>query len=307
MKRRNFLGVLPAVAGINQLHLSAAPDTERVSAIATWNNEAALNACKTELERGAYALDAVESGVKIAESNPDDTSVGFGGLPDVTGKVSLDACIMDENLRCGSVSFVRGFAHPISIARAVMEQTDHVMLVGEGAEAFAKMKGFEKRKLENKAAKEAWKEWKKGKQSDNHDTIGMLASDKANRLCGACSTSGRAFKLEGRVGDSPIIGAGLYVDGEVGGAAATGMGEQVLTTLGTYHIVELMRGGLGPQKACEKAIDRIIRAFPKSQDQVAYIALSSDGRAGFHARYQGFEVVICQDNAIRLIDSGHTQ
>ncbi len=307
MNRRNFLYSLPAISASGVVSVSQNQSLSNVQAIATWDNQSALQGCDQVLTQNGYALDAVEAGVRVAESNPDDLSVGYGGLPDATGKISLDACVMNELLRCGSVSYVRGYAHPVSIARGVMEFTDHVMLVGDGAEAFAKKKGYERRKLETKASKQAHKEWKKGASSNNHDTIGMLALDRQDRLCGACSTSGRAFKLPGRVGDSPIIGAGLYVDGKVGAAAATGMGEQVLTTLGCFHIVELMRQGSNPQAACELAVNRIIEAFPKSADQVAFIALSRRGEAGMHARYEGFKVTILEAGHIRVIDASHTQ
>jgi len=213
---------------------------------------------------GGNALDAVEAGVKVIEADADNTSVGLGGAPDRDGHVTLDACIMDAAGNAGSVSCIEHIVHPISVARRVMEKTPHVMLVGNGALQFALEQGFKKENLLTEQSRKAWERWKKKAQyepvinAELHDTIGMISIDKAGDIAGACTTSGLAYKMHGRVGDSPIIGAGMYADNEVGGAAATGMGELVLKTLGSFLIVELMRQGMTPQQACEEAIGRIV-------------------------------------------------
>ena len=212
--------------------------------VSTWNHGLAANeAAWGVLSNNGYALDAVEQGVKVPEADPNVTSVGFGGFPDRDGHVTLDACIMDEKGNCGSVAFIEDIMHPISVARMVMEKTPHVMIVGEGANRYARDHDFPKENLLTKNAKEKWEEWIRENHYqpidyNNHDTIGMLAIDKTGKMCGACTTSGLAWKLHGRVGDSPIIGAGLYVDNEVGGATATGKGEAVIKIAGTFLIVE---------------------------------------------------------------------
>ena len=205
----------------------------------------------------------MEAGAKIPEADPENSSVGFGGLPDEQGKVTLDACIMDHTGNCGSVAFLQNIKHPISVARKVMEETTHVMLAGEGARQFAISQGFEEMDLLTENSREKWERWKKEqfKQTphDTHDTISVLAQDSKGNLSGACTTSGWAYKLHGRVGDSPIIGAGLYVDNEIGCAAATGLGEEVIKTTGSFLVVELMRQGYDPTDACKEALTRIIK------------------------------------------------
>ncbi|HYG17600.1 MAG TPA: N(4)-(beta-N-acetylglucosaminyl)-L-asparaginase, partial [Ohtaekwangia sp.] len=199
------------------------------------------------LSAGGRALDAVEAGARVPEADPKETSVGLGGLPDRDGNVTLDACIMDEHGNCGSVAYLQHIVHPISVARLVMEKTPHVMLAGEGALKFALANGFKKEKLLTAESEKAWKIWlKKGEYKpvvniENHDTIGIIALDAKGNLSGACTTSGMAYKMHGRIGDSPVIGAGLYVDNEVGAATATGMGEEVIRIVGCHLVVELMR------------------------------------------------------------------
>ncbi|MCB0566580.1 MAG: N(4)-(beta-N-acetylglucosaminyl)-L-asparaginase, partial [Phaeodactylibacter sp.] len=221
--------------------------------VSTWNNLTANKKAWKVIKKGGRALDAVEKGVRLVEADPDDMSVGYGGRPDREGKVTLDACIMDEEGNCGSVCFLQDIKHPISVARLVMEKTPHVMLAGQGALQFALENGFKRQNLLTPKAEESWQDWKEESHYqpviniENHDTIGMLAIGQDGRFSGACTTSGAAFKLHGRVGDSPIIGAGLYVDDEVGGAVATGLGEAVIKTAGSFLVVELMRQGMEPQ------------------------------------------------------------
>lgn len=246
------------------------------------------------LRRGGNALDMIEAGARLVEADAEGLSVGIGGLPDRDGNVTLDACIMDHTQNAGSVCFVQNVAHPITLARAVMENTPHVMLAGAGAEQYARELGMEKTNLLTEQARLAWENWKATSEYkpviniENHDTIGLLALDHEGRLAGGCTTSGVAYKMHGRVGDSPIIGAGLFVDGAVGGATATGLGEAVMRTVGSFLVVELMRQGATPKEACYEAVQRIIRSMPTDDLQVGYLALGRDGQVGGHAIHGGF-------------------
>jgi N4-(beta-N-acetylglucosaminyl)-L-asparaginase len=298
--------------------------------ISTWN--AGLEANKAAwkiLNSGGRALDAVEEGVKVTEDSI-SCCVGLGANPDRDGFVTLDASIMDEFFNCGSVAFLERIKHPISVARRVMEKTPHVMLVGSGAQQFAIAEGFplEEQKLSDDAEK-AYKEWLKKSEykpvinienskghgpfvetnpeigPNNHDTIGMLAMDANGNLSGSCTTSGMGFKMRGRVGDSPIIGAGLFVDNEVGACVATGQGEDVIRISGSHATVELMRQGLSPEAACKKAIERIIKIKKdKAKDiQVAFIALNKKGAVGAFAIQKKFSYALRNNNTEKLIDA----
>lgn len=280
--------------------------TNKPIVISTWDFGVAANqAAWRILSEGGRALDAVEAGVRIAEADLENPTVGKGGLPDRDGHVTLDACIMDDEGNCGSVAALEHIAHPISVARLVMEKTPHVMLVGEGALQFALSQGFQKEQLLTQAGKKAWEEWlieakyspviNIENQQYNHDTIGMLAIDQQGNLSGACTTSGMAFKMHGRVGDSPIIGAGLYVDNEVGAATSTGVGEEVIRTVGSFLVVELMRQGYSPEEACIEAVSRIIKKKPEiaKEIQVGFLALSKDGQYGAYALQEGFTYAVC--------------
>lgn len=259
------------------------------------------------------ALDAVEKGVMLVEADPNERSVGYGGRPDRDGIVTLDACIMDENANIGSVACLENIKHPISVARAVMEKTQHVMLVGKGALDFALNQGFVAENLLTPESEQEWKEWLKTSQYlpkvniENHDTIGMIALDSQGNLSGACTTSGMAFKMHGRVGDSPIIGAGLFVDNEVGAATATGHGEEVIRVAGTHLVVELMRQGNSPQMACEEAVKRIHqqllrRKVDVKEKQIGFIALNKKGEYGAYCLQEGFNFAVHDKNGNQLID-----
>ena len=258
-------------------------------------NEEALRV----LANGGSGLDAVEKGVMLIEADPEGSSVGLGGLPDRTGKVTLDACIMSADGNCGAVCMLENILHPISVARKVMEDTPHVMLAGDGAYAFASATGFEKVDLLTKNSKAAYKNWKKEQKYkpiinvENHDTIGILALDANGDLAGACTTSGAAYKYHGRVGDSPIIGAGLYVDNEIGAATATGWGEAVIRACGCFLVVELMRQGNSPDEACRLAVERVVSKNPDWRDiQVGFIALDKQGRTGSYCIHPDFEYAL---------------
>ena len=254
--------------------------------LSTWKNGVAANEAAWQiLGKGGRALDAVESGVRVNEADPNDQSVGYGGRPDREGKVTLDACIMDEFSNIGAVACLEHIKHPITVARAVMEKTPHVMLVGQGALDFALAQGHKKENLLTEASEKSWREWLKTSQYkpianiENHDTIGMIAMDENGNLSGACTTSGMANKMHGRVGDSPIIGAGLFVDNEIGAATATGHGEEVIRIVGCHLVVELMRQGLNPEDACKEAVMRIVKLTKNRQKsladiQVGFIALT---------------------------------
>jgi N4-(beta-N-acetylglucosaminyl)-L-asparaginase len=298
--------------------------------ISTWDFGKEANAAAWNiLTANGRALDAVETGVKVPEANPNNQSVGLGGRPDRDGHVTLDACIMDENTRCGSVACLEHIVHPISVARLVMEKTPHVMLVGEGALQFALANGFKKQNLLTDKSYNEWQAWLKtskyepvknienqdehyhrtrhGRPGDeeNHDTIGMVAMDSEGNLSGACTTSGLAYKLRGRVGDSPIIGAGLYVDNEIGAAAATGVGEEVIRIVGSHLVVELMRQGLKPADACKKAVERIIAKSPSALKdiQVGFIALNKKGEYGAYSIHPKFSYAVKNNKTDEVFES----
>jgi len=316
----SFLSSLALLAGNKLLPAKELKRTHlknNAIVISTWDFGRSANAAAWQvLSKGGRALDAVEAGVKIAEADPANQSVGYGGLPDRDGRVTLDACIMDEHYNCGSVMCLEHIKHPISVARLVMEKTPHIVLVGDGALQFALANGFRKEDLLTPESKKAWEQWLKQSEykpvinienklyrkeqgslpggQDNHDTIGMLAMDEQGNLSGACTTSGMAYKMHGRVGDSPIIGAGLYVDNEVGAATATGVGEEVIRIVGAHLVVELMRQGQSPQEACRQAVERIISRNPEKAGnvQVGFLALNKKGEYDAYALQSGFTYAV---------------
>jgi N4-(beta-N-acetylglucosaminyl)-L-asparaginase len=297
--------------------------------LSTWDAGIAANKGAWEiLGKGGRALDAVEAGVKVTEASQ-NCCVGLGANPDRDGFVTLDACIMDEFANCGSVAFLERIKHPISVARRVMEKTPHVMLVGSGAQQFAIAEGFplEEQKLSPEAER-TYKEWLKkseykpvinieNKQKGpmiparlengewNHDTIGMIAMDAKGNLSGSCTTSGMGFKMRGRLGDSPIIGAGLFVDNAVGAATATGQGEDVIRIAGSHTVVELMRQGLPPDQACKRAVERIlkIKGDKAKEIQIGFIAINKKGQYGGYALQKGFSFAVKNNSEERLVVS----
>jgi len=335
INRRKFIKTGAASASLLALSGSSAlgtivPGASAPIVISTWDFGIPANqeAWKV-LSAGGRALDAVEKGVRVPEGDPRIQTVGYGGLPDRDGHVTLDACIMDESGNCGSVAGIEHIKHPISVARMVMEKTPHVMLVGDGALQFALENGFQKENLLTQESEKAWKEWLKTAKYEpvmnienklydkaaprqlpgnqyNHDTIGMIALDARGNLSGACTTSGMAYKLHGRVGDSPIIGAGLYVDNEVGGATSTGVGEEVIRNVGSFLVVELMRQGYSPEAACKEAVMRIIRKKPETAKkiQVGFLALNKKGEYGAYAIQKGFSYAVCNAKRNDLLIDG---
>jgi len=278
--------------------------------LSTWHFGKTANRAAWEalMRPEADALDAVEAGCRAVETDPDVTSVGYGGMPDAAGDVTLDAVIMESPARCGGVACLRGFPHPISVARRVMEKTPHVLLVGPGAEDFARREGFAPQDLLTPAARKRWEEYRpdhqRGRPAEHrtsgrdpttagHDTVGVLVRSADGRLAGGCSTSGLAFKLPGRVGDSPIVGHGLYVDPDVGAAVGTGYGELISRVCGTFLIVEEMRRGTAPLEAIEKALERIARACrPLPQQQAAFLSVTPDGRWAAGSLRPGFQAAL---------------
>ena len=314
MKRRNFIKA--GAVGLASPMLLAGNKEMKVNTnnpivISTWLHGIPANEASIEvLKKNGSALDAVEAGVRVTEADAENQSVGLGGRPDSEGNVTLDACIMDSDGNAGAVGFLQNIKHPISVARKVMEETDHVMLAGKGALKFALSKGFKRENLLTEASRRGWLEWQKNNRikdswgpNDDHDTITSLAQDNDGNLSGACTTSGLAYKLHGRVGDSPIIGAGMYVDNEVGAAGATGVGELVMKTCGSFLVVELMRQGYSAMEACNEAVDRIVQQEGGTTKlQVGYIALGKDGSIGYSSIQKGFQYALYKDGVNKLHD-----
>jgi len=310
------LSLVPSVLKSENSPTLPLSSPEQPVIISTWNHGiSANNAAMKVLADGGSVVDAVEQGVWIPEADPKNRSVGLGGYPDIEGKVTLDASIMGPDGNAGSVCFLENIVHPISVARLVMDSTPHVMLAGEGALQFALENGF---KEENLLVPGAEKEWRKKRKergfdpvpnwenepNEYHDTIGLLAIDSNGDIAGACTTSGLGFKKRGRVGDSPIIGAGLFVDNEVGAATATGMGELVMKTVGSFLVVELMRNGRTPQEAVEEAVNRIVKKMPDHQKyQIGYIAVNKNGDTGAYCLKPGFNYALYKNGNNKLIDS----
>ncbi len=282
--------------------------------ISTWSHgQEANRAGWKRLESGGTSLEAVEEGARQTESDIKNRSVGIGGMPDREGHVTLDACIMDWESNCGSVGYLEGIAHPISVAKHIMQNTPHVMLVGSGAKKYALKHGFETIKTPLPEVKKEWEKWKKEQAEiskkpainhENHDTIGLLAIDASGRISGACTTSGWAYKLPGRLGDSPIIGAGLFVDQEVGGAVATGLGESIIKIAGSHTVVELMRQGKTPEQACKETVERLIRKHKDMSGlQCAFIAINTRGEVGGYSVFNGFNYALKTKDRDELIDT----
>ena len=311
MKRKTFLirsvstlvGIFAAPTANIFAHNPSPYQKNKPLIISTWSHglEANIAAWEVLMENGK-ALDAVEKGVRVTELDPAVTSVGVGSYPDRDGNITLDASIMNEHGNCGAVAYLQHIKNPISVARMVMEKTPHVMLAGKGALQFALANGFKKEDLHTDFSRQQWKEWKKNHKpvpidSHNHDTISMLAIDKKGDISGACTTGGLAYKQPGRVGDSPIIGAGLYVDNEVGGAGATGVGEVIMKTLGSHLIVELMRQGLSPYEACKEAVMRAVKKIPDAENlPVYYIAVNKHGEVGAYGTNTAFDYAVYTEN-----------
>jgi N4-(beta-N-acetylglucosaminyl)-L-asparaginase len=335
LNRRFFLqsSLFGSLGLLTGRRASAAPGivTGQPVVISTWDTGRDANKGAWEvLSKNGAAVDAVEAGVMVTESTI-NCCVGLGANPDRDGIVTLDASIMDHQWNCGSVGALERVKHPISVARRVMEKTPHVILVGAGAQQFAVAEGFTlEPAVLSDDAKKAYEQWlkkseykpiinventKSGEHGPaapaklpngewNHDTIGMVAMDAAGNLSGSVTTSGMGFKMRGRLGDSPIIGAGLFVDNEVGAVTSTGQGEDVIRVCGSHSVVEMMRQGMGPEAACKAVVERIIRIKgPKAKDiQVAFIALNKRGETGGYAIQKGFSYAIKNATEERMVE-----
>ena len=299
MKRRNFIFDIFSISlmssFLTRLKAKNYTFTPMVRSISTWKTIEANLKAGLLLDKGIDGLTAAVEGVAVEEENPKNTTVGFGGAPDRTGKVTLDACVMNHLGDCGAVVAVENIVNVARLAKDVMEKTPHVMLAGKGAQDFAISEGYKQTDLLTEKSKEDWKKWLESEEYkpiiniENHDTIGMLCLDKNNNISGACTTSGLAYKMRGRVGDSPIIGSGLFIDNKIGGAVATGLGEEVVKTVGSFLVVELMRQGKSPQEACETAVKRIVSSnSQENKFQVAYIAINKNGDVGSYSIEPGF-------------------
>lgn len=280
----------------------------RALIVSTWDFGAAANAAAfAQWKKTNSLLDAVEAGARVPEADPENHSVGYSGYPDRDGHVTLDAILMDDRGNVGAVAALEDFMHPISVARRVMEKTPHTFLVGEGARQFAISEGFERTKLLTPEAEAAWRKWLKTAKykpianSENmrgtaldHDTIGIVACGPDGRLAGACTTSGMAFKLRGRVGDSPQCGSGLFVEAGVGAATATGVGEEVTRIAGSARVVASMRAGMSPQAACREAVLHIakLRGDAVRDAQVGFLAINDRGEIGAFALQPGFTFAV---------------
>jgi N4-(beta-N-acetylglucosaminyl)-L-asparaginase len=309
--RRAALGLGAAVAAAVGSRAAAAGD-DPIAVVSTWDfGKAANDAALAAFRAGGSPLDAVEAGARVPEADPDNHSVGLGGYPDRDGHVTCDAIIMDDEGGCGAVAAIEDVLHAISAARLVMEKTPHTMLVGEGATRFAHAQGLPKVDLLTPAAEAAWREWLKTAKyrpvansenalpsgagsALNHDTIGILARGRDGRMAAACTTSGMAFKMRGRVGDSPQAGCGLFIEKSVGAAASTGVGEEVIRIAGTARVIASMRGGMGPKAACREACAHIaqLRGEAIRGLQVGFLALSAAGEVGAFALLRGFTYAV---------------
>lgn len=321
MDRRHFiknttaLGLV-ATSAARSTSKPARPILNRPTFIATWPfGQPACELALETLKTTGSGLDAIEKGIGLVEADAGNASVGIGGIPNADGIVELDACIMSgPQHQAGSVAAVQDILHPISVARKVMEDTIHVMLVGEGAKQFAIENGFPKTELLTENQRENYSRWKKEQSTapdhvdeDHHDTIAMVGVDENGDLYGGCSTSGWGFKIPGRVGDSPIIGSGLYVDNAVGAAGATGVGENVMRFCGSFLVVEMMRAGATPTEACQKCIERIAEIDPKSiaELDINFVAINKNGDYGAAGTSKGFKYSVASLEMSAVKDAKH--
>jgi N4-(beta-N-acetylglucosaminyl)-L-asparaginase len=321
--RRTFFALSAGLASAATIARAAQPSSARCAIVSTWDFGAAANAAAfAKMSGGASILDVVEAGARVPEADPRNHSVGLGGFPDRDGHVTLDAIIMDDRGNVGAVAALEDVVHAVSVARKVMEQTPHTFLVGEGARQFALAQGFAKERLLTPESEAEWRKWLQTSRYEaqpnienrapgsalDHDTIGILACDKNGALAGACTTSGMAFKMRGRVGDSPQCGAGLFVEAGVGAATSTGVGEEVTRIVGSARVVSSMRSGMSAQAACKEAIEHLakLRANALRGKQVGFLALSAAGEVGAFALMPGFTYAVTDTKGqTRVLSAQH--
>lgn len=325
--RRNFLALSAGLASATTIARAAQPSSARCAIVSTWDFGAAANAAAFEkMSAGGSVVDAVEAGARVPEADPSNHSVGLGGYPDRDGHVTLDAIIMDDRGNVGAVAALEDIVHAVSVARRVMEQTPHTFLVGAGGTQFAIAQGFAKERLLTPESEAEWRKWLQTARYEpqpniensnrsrapgsalDHDTIGILARDSKGALAGACTTSGMAFKMRGRVGDSPQCGSGLFVEAGVGAATSTGVGEEVTRIVGSARVVSSMRAGMAPEAACKEAVEHLakLRGAALRGKQVAFLALSAAGEVGAFALMPGFTYAATDTNGrTRVLPAPH--
>lgn len=314
MKRRAFIRLGSLIGALPFIPANIHKQTTKPVVVSTWPyGQQANQASWQVLSQNGSALDSAEAGAVFAENDLNHDTIGLGGLPDRDGHVTLDACLMSGDLRAGAVVYLEKIKHPISVARAVLEKTPHIILAGDGAYQFALSQGFTRDDYTNPKTIKAWKEWLKKSEykpainlETHHDTIGIITLDQMGKLAGACTTSGMPFKMRGRIGDSPIIGAGLYADDEIGVASATGHGEEIIRVCGSFAVVELMRKGFSPEKACKKIVEKIYQKQRTriKEIQACFIALNKDGEYGGFALHEGFSYAIKTNDKDEVIRAG---
>lgn len=331
MNRRKFINLSTLAAPLLSFTKPGLPiAATKPIMLSTWDEGKNVNnAAWNILNKKGKAIDAIEAGAVYVEDKI-GCCVGLGGNPDRDGIVTLDACIMDEKANCGAVAGLERIKHPLSVARKLMDSTPHVLLVGDGAQKFALQNGFALESGElSPEAKQEYEKWLKHSEykpiinienkkdaahampmklsdgSFNHDTMGMIAMDAAGNLSGGVTTSGMAFKIHGRVGDSAVIGAGLFVDNEIGAATSSGVGEEVIRTCGTHTVVEFMRRGLSPELACKKTVERIIKNNPAKAKtlQVGFVAVNKKGEYGAYALQEGFVFAVKSNREDKIYPS----
>ena len=299
----SIIGCAPSPTTVNNANVKS------TVIISTWNNQKANNIAAASAKSGKNIIDSIVDGISHVESDIEDMSVGKGGRPDREGDVTLDSCMMDHDGEAGGVCFMKDIEHPIQVAKDVMYETPHVLIAGEGATKFALERGHKKTNLLTDEAKKELEEWRiESKYQpipniEQHDTIGMIGMHNG-RLGGGCSTSGLAYKMQGRVGDSPIIGAGLYVDGAAGACTATGMGEIMMKNLSSFIVVEFMRNGDSPIEACRKAVKRVadkIKGSKKDQ-QMGLVAMDNKGNVGAYSVLPGFVYALTVDGKTTIAE-----
>ena len=321
LSRRTFLSTAAAATATGLVaggHVSAdsmMSSAEPIAAdgpvfVSTWAfGQVANETGMRSLTADGSLLDAIEMGIRAIESDASYHSVGFGGTPNADGVVQLDACIMDHRYNAGSVAAIEEIAHPISVARMVMERTKHVMLAGAGARKFALEQGMEAIAMLTEDRRQKWETWLKTQEEmsldESHDTIALVARSADGTLSGGCSTSGWGYKLAGRVGDSPIIGSGLYVDGQVGAAGATGLGENVMRYCGSFLVVDLMARGASPQEACIETVLTMGRKdpLPLKEMSLNFVAVDRHGRHGGAGSDAGFQYSVTTREGSQVIDA----
>jgi N4-(beta-N-acetylglucosaminyl)-L-asparaginase len=317
VNRRNFIKAVAGTAAISNVSFGE-PGAEEAGPVflSTWVHGKPANDRAAEVfKSGASLLDALEKGINVPENDPLVTSVGYGGLPNAEGEVELDAALMDGTRhRAGAVASLRKIKNPISVARQVLEKTKHTTLAGQGAFQFALKMGFHSEQLLTPESLKKWLDWKANPNREifwldptvNHDTIGMVATDGKGHVVSGCSTSGLAWKIPGRVGDSPLVGCGVFADDSVGAASATGDGDLMANYCTSISIVHNMARGASPQEACEELLKHMTATDPQNKTRDAcVIAINTRGEVGAASMRAGYRLkyALWRDGQSQLLDA----